>query len=124
MKSHHRDAHRVRSVLAYIGLWLAGGFPCWARVGSLPGEFFIEERTGHAHQGSPEHLQFIGPPARGACLVFITENLDPELIEHSYRRWVVLEGEPDALPRDEIETIQIASEFPPMVPVVNQGTAR
>jgi G3E family GTPase len=72
----------------------------------------------------PEHLQFIGPPARGACLVFITENLDPELIEHSYRRWVVLEGEPDALPRDEIETIQIASEFPPMVPVVNQGTAR
>lgn len=31
----------------------------WARVGSLPGEFFIEERTGHAHQGSPEHLQFI-----------------------------------------------------------------
>ena len=72
----------------------------------------------------PEHLQFIGPPARGACLVFITENLDPELIEHSYRRWVVLEGEPDALPRDEIETIQIASESPPMVPVVNQGTAR
>jgi hypothetical protein len=72
----------------------------------------------------PEHLQLVQPPARGACLVFITENLDPELIEHSYRRWVVPEGEPDALPRDEIETIQITSECSPMVPVVNQGTAR
>ena len=71
----------------------------------------------------PEHLRFIRPPAGGACLVFITENLDPELIAHSYRRWVVLEGEPDAPPRDEIDTIQITSECSSMVPV-NQGTAR
>ena len=72
----------------------------------------------------PEHLRFVPPPACGACLVVITENLDPELIEQSYRRWVVLDGEPDALPRDEIEMIQTTSEFLPMVPVVNQGTVR
>ena len=70
----------------------------------------------------PEHLS-IRPPARGACLVFIVENLDPDLIAHSYRRWVVQDGEPDALPGGEIETVRIA-KFSAPLPVIHQGTAR
>ena len=34
----------------------------------------------------PVHLALPVPPADGACLVFITEQLDPALIERSYRR--------------------------------------
>jgi G3E family GTPase len=34
----------------------------------------------------PVHLMLPTPPACGACLVFITEGLDPVLIEDSYRR--------------------------------------
>jgi G3E family GTPase len=34
----------------------------------------------------PVHLALPAPPACGACLVFITERLDPALIEASYRR--------------------------------------
>ena len=37
----------------------------------------------------PEHLNLTQPPSDGACLVFITEGLDPALIEQSYRRWVL-----------------------------------
>jgi G3E family GTPase len=36
----------------------------------------------------PVHLALPEPPACGACLVFITERLDPALIESSYRRLV------------------------------------
>jgi G3E family GTPase len=36
----------------------------------------------------PVHLTLPTPPACGACLVFITECLDPALIESSYRRLV------------------------------------
>ena len=39
----------------------------------------------------PVHLTLPAPPDCGACLVFITENLDPALIERSYRR---LAGDP------------------------------
>lgn len=72
----------------------------------------------------PEHLQLIRPPMRGACLVFITENLDPVLIERSYRRWVLSEDEPRALPDNEVETIQLSPKIPAMVPVINQGAVR
>jgi G3E family GTPase len=34
----------------------------------------------------PVHLELASPPADGACLVFITENLDPMLIERSFGR--------------------------------------
>lgn len=34
----------------------------------------------------PVHLTLPVPPADGVCLVFITEHLDPALIENSYRR--------------------------------------
>ena len=37
---------------------------------------------------SPVHLTPSIPPADGTCLVFITEYLDPALIERSYRRMV------------------------------------
>ena len=72
----------------------------------------------------PEHLQLIRPPMRGACLVFITENLDPVLIERSYRRWVLSEDEQSALPDNEVETIQLSPKIPAMVPVINQGVVR
>jgi G3E family GTPase len=72
----------------------------------------------------PEHLQLIRPPMRGACLVFITENLDPALIERSYRHWVLSENEPGALPCNEVEAIQPTPEFPAMVPVTHQGVGR
>jgi hypothetical protein len=36
----------------------------------------------------PVHLALPEPPACGACLVFITERLDPALIEASYRHLV------------------------------------
>jgi len=71
----------------------------------------------------PEHLA-IRPPERGACLVFITEHLDPDLIASSYRRWVAQDGEPDMPASDENERIRIAPEFSPTLPVTNQGTAR
>jgi hypothetical protein len=34
----------------------------------------------------PVHLAFAKPPDCGACLVFITDHLDPALIERSYRQ--------------------------------------
>jgi G3E family GTPase len=69
----------------------------------------------------PEHLQLLQPLMRGACLVFITEKLDPALIERSYRRWVLAENEPSALPCNEVEAIRLTPEFPAMVPVIHQG---
>jgi G3E family GTPase len=69
----------------------------------------------------PEHLQLLQPPMRGACLVFITEKLDPAWIERSYRRWVLSENEPSALPCNEVEAIRLTPEFPAMVPVIHQG---
>jgi hypothetical protein len=71
----------------------------------------------------PEHLQLMRPPMRGACLVFITEKLDPALIERSYRQWV-LENEPSALPCNEVETVQLTPEFPCNGPVIHQGVVR
>jgi len=43
----------------------------------------------------PVHLELASPPADGACLVFITENLDPALIERSFGR---IAQEADAAP--------------------------
>jgi G3E family GTPase len=73
----------------------------------------------------PEHLQLIRPPKGGACLVFITEKLNPALIERSYRHWVLSENEPSAaLPCNEVEAIQLTPEFSSMVPVIHQGVVR
>jgi hypothetical protein len=36
----------------------------------------------------PVHLTLREPPSTGACLVFITDGLDPHLIERAYRRLV------------------------------------
>jgi len=69
----------------------------------------------------PEHLQLIRPPMHGACLVFITEKLDPALIARSYRHWVLSENEPSALACNEVEAIQVTPEFLAMVPVIHQG---
>lgn len=65
----------------------------------------------------PEHLQLTRPPTRGACLVFITENLDPALIERSYRQWVLSEKDPSAPPCNEAESMQLTREYPAMVPL-------
>jgi G3E family GTPase len=40
----------------------------------------------------PVHLTLPAPPVDGACLVFITEHLDPALIESSYRRMAEAAG--------------------------------
>jgi G3E family GTPase len=72
----------------------------------------------------PEHLQLTRPPMGGACLVFITENLDPALIERSYRRWVLSENDTSAPPCNEAETMQLAREYPAMVPFFDQGVVR
>jgi len=64
----------------------------------------------------PEHLR-LHRPVHDTCLVFITENLDPALIERSYRRWVLSQDQ--GFPPPDDVAIQFASHAAD--PVINQG---
>jgi G3E family GTPase len=50
----------------------------------------------------PVHLTLPAPPDCGACLVFITERLDPALIENSYRRLVGDHPAPSHPPQQQL----------------------
>jgi G3E family GTPase len=134
------SSHSIRSIVLRVAssqpwprfaIWLSAlGFHHVDKILRMKGLLFDQDRGAWiAVHGvrrflhPPEHLQLIRPPMRGACLVFITEKLDPALIERSYRHWVLSENEPGALPCNEAETIELTPEFPAMA-VIHQGVVR
>jgi G3E family GTPase len=108
----HGHSHDVRSVAirapappswAHFAVWLTRLiFLHGDRILRTKGVLFDRERNiwiGVHGVGRffhpPVHLELASPPADGACLVFITENLDPALIERSFGR---IAQEADAAP--------------------------
>ncbi|HKU85534.1 MAG TPA: GTP-binding protein [Casimicrobiaceae bacterium] len=108
----HAHSHGIRSVTirapippswARFAVWLTRlVFLHGDRVLRTKGVLFDRERNmwiGVHGVGRffhpPVHLELASPPAEGACLVFITENLDPALIERSFARIAHADAAPE-----------------------------
>jgi G3E family GTPase len=72
----------------------------------------------------PEHLRLTRASTRDATLVFIIDDLDPALIERSYRQWVLAEPSSGARPLAEIDAAHLVPESTAMAHAMNEGVTR